>query len=95
MEVYSEIYITFKNTKDLETYSDEYAEKMKENIKYIEELFSSRPDERLQEIKIKAIEEIRKNYVDAIGSDFYISMIESQLPKIDDVKYYFFDRKGL
>ena len=92
MEVYSEIYITFKNTKDLETYSDEYAEKMKENMKYIEELFSSRPDERLEEIKIKAIEEIRKNYVDAIGSDFYISMIESQLPKIDDVKYYFFDR---
>ena len=92
MEVYSEIYITFKNTKDLETYSDEYAEKMKENIKYIEELFSSRPDERLEEIKIKAIDEIRKNYVDAIGSDFYISMIESQLPKIDDVKYYFFDR---
>ena len=92
MEVYSEIYITFKNTKDLETYSDEYAEKMKENIKYIEELFSNRPDERLEEIKIKAIDEIRKNYVDAIGSDFYISMIESQLPKIDDVKYYFFDR---
>ena len=50
------------------------------------------PDERLEEIKIKAIDEIRKNYVDAIGRDFYISMIESQLPKIDDVKYYFFDR---
>ena len=31
MEAYSEIYITFKNTKSLESYSDEYAEKMEED----------------------------------------------------------------
>ena len=92
MEAYSEIYITFKNTKGLESYSDEYAEKMEENIRYLEELFSSRPKERLEEIKIKAIEEISKNYVDAIGSELYISMAENQLPEIDEVKYYFFNR---
>ena len=92
MEAYSEIYITFKNTKDLESYSDEYAEKMEENIRYLEELFSSRPNERFEEIKIKAIEEIRKNYADVVESELYLSMAESQLPKIDEVKYYFFDR---
>ena len=92
MEAYSEIYITFKNTKSLESYSDEYAEKMEENIRYLEELFSSRPNERFEEIKIKAIEEIRKNYADVVESELYLSMAESQLPKIDEVKYYFFDR---
>ena len=92
MEAYSEIYITFKNTKGLESYSDEYAEKMEENIRYLEELFSSRPNERFEEIKIKAIEEIRKNYADVVESELYLSMAESQLPKIDEVKYYFFDR---
>ena len=65
---------------------------MEENIRYLEELFSSRPKERLEEIKIKAIEEISKNYVDAIGSELYISMAENQLPEIDEVKYYFFNR---
>ena len=55
-------------------------EKMEENIRYLEELFSSRPNERFEEIKIKAIEEIRKNYADVVESELYLSMAESQLP---------------
>ncbi len=30
--------------------------------------------------------------MDAIGSELYISMAENQLPEIDEVKYYFFNR---
>lgn len=92
MEAYSEIYITFKNTKDIEAYSDEYAEKMEENIQYLEGLFSSRPEKRIEEIKIKAMEEISKRYGGTTDIQLYMSMVESQLPQIDEVKYYFFDR---
>lgn len=57
MDVYTEIYVRFKNVEDIGSYSDEYKEKMEENNKYLEGLYSNRVIERIEEIKLEAKKE--------------------------------------
>ena len=62
MDVYTEIYVRFKNVAKTSSYSDEYKNKMEENNQYLEDLYSKRPVERLEEIKLDAQKELDKAY---------------------------------
>ncbi|WP_346961908.1 FtsX-like permease family protein [Clostridium sp.] len=62
MDVYTEIYVRFKNVAGLGAYSDEYKDKMEENNKYLESLYSNRVIERIEEIKLEAQKEFDKAY---------------------------------
>ena len=62
MDVYTEVYIRFKNVENLGAYSDEYKDKMEENNKYLKELFSNRSIERIEEVKLEPKDEINKAY---------------------------------
>ena len=62
MDVYTEIYVTFKNTQNIDAYSDEYKKIMEKNTKYIETLYSNRKIDRVEEIKATAKKELDKAY---------------------------------
>lgn len=64
MDVYTEIYVRFKNVQGLEAYSDKYKEKMEENNNYLKTLYSDREVERVEEIKSEAQEELDKAYLE-------------------------------
>ncbi|MGG5317084.1 FtsX-like permease family protein [Enterococcus sp. AZ072] len=57
-EVYGIFYLTFEQTKDLETYGSDYEDKVKEKSEQLETLFADRPQERLAEIRSNAQTEI-------------------------------------
>ena len=52
MDFYTEIYVRFKNVSKLQSYSDEYKEKMEKNNDYLKKLYSKRPKERSDEVKL-------------------------------------------
>ncbi|MBU5335490.1 FtsX-like permease family protein [Intestinibacter bartlettii] len=54
LDVYTEIYVRFANTANLDGYSDEYKETMEKNTKYLEDLYSKRQTERIEEVKADA-----------------------------------------
>lgn len=62
MDVYTEIYVRFKNLVGIGAYSDEYKDLMEENNEYIENLYSARVIERIEEVKSEALKEINKAY---------------------------------
>ena len=62
MDAYTEIYVRFKNVQGLDAYGDEYKELMEENNKYLEDLYSNREVERVEEIKGEAKKEFNKAY---------------------------------
>ena len=100
MDVYTEIYVRFKNVENLVSYSDEYKEKMEENTKYLEDLYSNRVIERIEEIKLEAEEEFDKAYKEMISSGVQLEDIQKEIDKekeklndLDNSKYYFFDRE--
>ncbi|WP_455540119.1 FtsX-like permease family protein [Terrisporobacter sp.] len=62
MDVYTEIYVRFKNVAGLGAYSKEYENKMEENKKYLEKLYSKRALERIEEVKLDAQRELNKAY---------------------------------
>ena len=62
MDAYTEIYVRFKNIQGLDAYGDEYKELMEENNKYLEDLYSNREVERVEEIKREAKKEFNKAY---------------------------------
>ena len=62
MDAYTEIYVRFKNVQGLDAYGDEYKELMEENNKYLEDLYSNREIERVEEIKEEAKKEFNKAY---------------------------------
>ena len=64
MDAYTEIYVRFKNVQSLDAYSDEYKDTMEENIKYLENLYSDRKIDRVEEIKATAQEELDKAYAE-------------------------------
>ncbi len=64
MDVYTEIYVRFKNVQGLEAYSDEYKDIMEKNNKYLENLYSDRKIDRVKEIKATAQEELDKAYAE-------------------------------
>ena len=60
MDVYTEIYVRFKNVENIDTYSKEYESKMEENTKYLKTLYKNRSIDRIDEIKSEALKEINK-----------------------------------
>ena len=54
LDTYTEIYVRFENTAKLGAYSDEYKETMEKNTKYLEDLYSKRQVERIEEVKADA-----------------------------------------
>ena len=62
MEVYTEIYLKFKNVQGLDAYGNEYENLMEENNSYLEKLFSNRAIERSEEIKCQVKNEFAETY---------------------------------
>lgn len=62
MDAYTEIYVRFKNVQGIDAYGDKYKELMEENNKYLEDLYSNREVERVEEIKEEAKKEFNKAY---------------------------------
>ncbi|MBN9645477.1 FtsX-like permease family protein [Terrisporobacter glycolicus] len=62
MDAYSEIYVKFKNTENFGAYDDFYKDIMEENNKYLENLYSHRGVERIEEIKSQAQDKFDKAY---------------------------------
>ncbi|WP_196001182.1 ABC transporter permease [Clostridium sp. 1001271B_151109_B4] len=62
MEVYTEIYLRFKNVQDLDAYGDEYEKLMEENNKYLEDLFVNRVLDRAEEVKSEVEKEFDNPY---------------------------------
>ncbi|WP_205527751.1 FtsX-like permease family protein [Listeria costaricensis] len=61
MDVYTVANILFKNTSDLESYSDEYEDTVKEDKKAIDAALKDQPEKRLDEIKQDGEQEITEN----------------------------------
>lgn len=91
MDVYTEIYVRFKNVEDIGSYSDEYKEKMEENNKYLEGLYSNRVIERIEEIKLEAQKELDKAYKEIEDGE---KKLEDAQKEIDDGKIQLSDGKN-
>lgn len=74
MDVYTEVYLRFKNVQVLDTYGNEYENLMEENNKYLEGLFTNRAVERENELK----EEVKREFEDAYKEidDSYQKLLE-------------------
>ncbi len=83
MDVYTEIYVRFKNVAGLGAYSDEYKERMEENNKYLESLYLNRPIERIEEVKLEAQKEFDKAYKEIEDGE---RKLEDAQKEIDDGK---------
>lgn len=62
LDAYTEIYVRFENTSNLSAYSAEYKETMEKNTEYLEDLYSKRQVERIEEVKADAGKEIYDGY---------------------------------
>lgn len=90
MDVYTEIYVRFKNVAGLGAYSDEYKDKMEENNKYLESLYSNRAVERIEEIKLEAQKEFDKAYKEIEDGE---RKLEDAQKEIDDGNIQLLDGK--
>lgn len=59
MDVFTEIFVKYKNVEGLNTYSDEYKSLMEENTEYLKELFREREDLRVEEVKSQARDKMK------------------------------------
>ncbi len=91
MDVYTEIYIRFKNVAGLGAYSDEYKDKMEENNKYLESLYSNRVVERIEEVKLEAQKEFDKAYKEIEDGE---RNLEDAQKEIDDGNIQLLDGKN-
>jgi len=91
MDVYTEIYVRFKNVANLGAYSDEYKDKMEENNKYLESLYSNRVVERIEEVKLEAQKEFDKAYKEIEDGE---RKLEDAQKEIDDGKVQLLDGKN-
>ncbi|RCT87898.1 ABC transporter permease, partial [Enterococcus faecium] len=57
-DIYSVLYLDFTNVKNLNTYSKAYKDKMEQNQEKAEKYLQDRPEERLEELKKSANEEL-------------------------------------
>lgn len=57
-DIYSVLYLDFTNVKNLNTYSKAYKDKMEHNQEKAEKYLQDRPEERLEELKKSANEEL-------------------------------------
>lgn len=62
IDAYSEIYVKFRNTENIGAYDDDYKDIMEKNNKYLENLYSHRLKERIEEIKSEVQKEFDKAY---------------------------------
>ena len=62
MDVYTDIYVRFKNVQNLDAYGTEYKDTMEKNNEYLENLYSHRKIDRVKEIKAEAQKELDKAY---------------------------------
>ncbi len=83
MDVYTEIYVRFKNVQGLDAYSDEYKDKMEKNTQYLENLYSNRTIDRVEEVKTKVEKEFDKAYKEI--EDNEIKLLKAQR-EIEDGK---------
>ncbi|GAA0777023.1 ABC transporter permease [Clostridium subterminale] len=90
MDVYTEIYVRFKNVAGLGAYSDEYKDKMEENNKYLESLYSNRTVERIEEVKLEAQKEFDKAYKEIEDGE---RKLEDAQKEIDDGNIQLLDGK--
>lgn len=79
MDVYTEIYLRFKNVQGLDAYSDEYIDLMEENNKYLETLYSERSVERIEEVKADIQIELDKGYKDIEDGEKQLQDAEKQI----------------
>lgn len=91
MDVYTEIYVRFKNVAGVGSYSDEYKEKMEENNEYLEDLYSNRVIERIEEIKLEAQKELDKAYKEIEDGE---RKLDEAKKEIDDGKIQLSDGKN-
>lgn len=93
MDLYTEIYVRFKNVQGLDAYSNEYKELMDENNKYLEEIYSDRKVERVKELKEELQKEI-SNGGEGIENSGQgaLDYKEESTKGLDEVQYYFSDR---
>lgn len=91
IDVYTEIYVRFKNVEDIGSYSDEYKEKMEENNMYLEDLYSNRVIERIEEIKLEAQKELDKAYKEIEDGE---KKLEDAQKEINDGKIQLSDGKN-
>ena len=79
MDVYTEIYLRFKNVQGLDAYSDEYIDLMEGNNKYLETLYSARSLERIEEVKADIQIEIDKGYKELEEGEKQLQDAEKQV----------------
>ncbi|MEO1772723.1 FtsX-like permease family protein [Candidatus Enterococcus ferrettii] len=78
-EVYGIFYLTFEQTKDLETYDSDYEDKVKEKSEQLETLFADRPQERLAEIQSEAQEKLNPEKTKVADGLAELEQAETQL----------------
>lgn len=90
MDAYSEFYVKFKNTENFGAYDDIYKDIMEENNKYLENLYSHRAVERIEEIKSEAQNEFDKAYKKIEKNE---NKLKDAQKKIDNGKMQLLDGK--
>ena len=90
LDAYTEIYVRFANTSNLSAYSDEYKETMEKNTEYLEDLYSKRQVERIEEVKADAGKEINDGYQKIKDGE---EEIEKAQKELDDGKEQIEDGK--
>lgn len=61
MDVFSEIYVTYKNASNLDGYSQEYRKSVDQDTENLKKLFKGRASQRQKEVKNEIIKELNKN----------------------------------
>lgn len=78
-DVYSQLFIKYKNVQGLHTYSQEYQSIMDENIANLKMLFKDRDSERLVEIKKDSLIKINKAKKEIINNENKLSQAKIEL----------------
>lgn len=90
MDVYTEIYLRFKNVQGLDAYGDEYKQKMEQNNKYLENLYSGRVVDRFQEVKSDVQKEFDKAHKEIKDNEEKLLLGEREIingkEKIEEVR---------
>ncbi|MGG7078518.1 ABC transporter permease [Clostridium sardiniense] len=93
MDLYTDIYVRFKNVQGLDAYSNKYKELMDENNKYLEEIYSDRKVERAKELKEEFQKKLSKGSEGIENSgQGPLDYKEDSNMGLDEVQYYISDR---
>ncbi|MBP1041555.1 FtsX-like permease family protein [Vagococcus sp. BWB3-3] len=81
METYTEVYFTYKGTRDLQAYSTAYNKEVAAGIKGVKKNFKTRPADRLAEIKKEAAEPITQAKKELADGEKQLKKAQSELEK--------------